>query len=114
MKTISLRVDDTTTEILEAKAKQQDITISEYLRKQIFPLIEGTKPLTLEQSLAKLEGSLALLHVCVKPLQELAFDLQKFETQLIVKQEMMPQNASVAENQSQIEKPIEEEKKTDG
>jgi len=101
MKTISLRVEDGTVEILERKAEEQDITISEYLRKQIFPLIEGTKPLSLEQCLAKLESCLSRLHFCVKPLQEFAFDLQKFETELVVKQEMAPE----------IEKtPIKEEK----
>jgi len=88
MKTISLRLEDVTVGILEGKAKQQNMTVSEYLRDNIFPLIEGTKPLTLEQSLEKLERSLALLHVCFKPLQELLFDLQKLATGLIVKQEM--------------------------
>jgi len=91
MKTISLRVEDATVEILERKAEEQSITISEYLRKQIFPLVEGTKPLSLEQCLAKLERSLLLLHVCVKPLQELLFGLEKFETELLVKQEMEKQ-----------------------
>jgi hypothetical protein len=111
MKTVAMRLEDTTIEILEAKAKEQRITVSEYLRQQIFPLMEGTKPLTLEQSLAKLERSLLLLHVCVKPLQELVFELQKFEAELIIKY----QNAPFAEKEPEIEKiPIEEEKKTDG
>lgn len=88
MKTIALRLEETTVAILEEKAKQQNLTVSEYLRQNIFPLIEGTKPLTLEQSLEKLERSLALLHLCFKPLQDLLFDLQKLATELIVKQEM--------------------------
>jgi len=111
MKTVGIRLEDTTVEILQHEAEKQNLTVSEYLRDQIFPLIEGSKSLSLEQSLAKLERSLALLHVCVKPLQELAFDLQKFETQLIIKH----QNAPLAEKQPEIENPpIEEENKTDG
>ena len=101
MKTISTKLDDETVKVLEEKAQQQNMTVSEYLRQQIYPLIEGTKTLSLEQCLAKLESCLSRLHFCVKPLQEFAFDLQKFETELVVKQEMAPE----------IEKtPIEEEK----
>lgn len=88
MKTVAMRLDDATVEILEAKAKEQDITVSEYLREQIFPLMEGMKPLSLEQCLAKLDRSLALLKLCLKPLHDLLFELEKFETELIVKQEM--------------------------
>jgi len=111
MKTVGIRLEDTTVEILQHEAEKQNLTVSEYLRQQIFPLMEGSKPLTLEQSLEKLARSLALLHVCVKPLQELVFDLQKFEAELIVKH----QNVPLAEKQPEFEKPaIEEEKKTDG
>jgi hypothetical protein len=103
MKTISTRVDDATLQVLEEKAKQVNMTVSEYLRH----LIEGTKP-TLEQSLAKLGNTLVTLHLCVKPLQELVFELQKFEAELIIKY----QNAPLAEKEPEIEKtPIEEEKK---
>jgi len=103
MKTISLRLEDVTVGILEEKAKQQNITVSEYLRINIFPLIEGTKPLTLEQSLEKLERSLALLHVCFKPLQELLFDLQKLATEQIVKQEMEKAQNVQPENKSETQ-----------
>jgi len=103
-----MRLEDTTIEILEAKAKEQSITVSEYLRQQIFPLIDGMKPLSLEQCLAKLERSLLLLHAFVRPVQELVFELQKFEAELIIKY----QNAPLAEKEPEIEKtPIEEEKK---
>jgi len=108
MKTISTKLDDETVKVLEEKAQQQNMTVSEYLRQQIYPLIEGTKTLSLEQCLAKLESCLSRLHFCVKPLQELAFELQKFETELIIKR----QNAPLAEKQPEIEEaPIEEEKK---
>jgi hypothetical protein len=79
MKTISTKLDDETVKVLEEKAQQQNMTVSEYLRQEISPLIEGTKPLSLEQCLAKLESCLSRLHFCVKPLQELAFDLQKLD-----------------------------------
>jgi len=80
MKTVAVRLDDATIEIIERK--RGEMTVSEYLRQEISPLIEGTKPISLEQCLAKLERSLLLLHVCVKPLQELLFDLQKMDTKL--------------------------------
>lgn len=86
MKTVAVRLDDATITVLEEKARQQEITVSEYLRQQICPLIEGTKPLSLEQCLAKLDFCLSSLHFCVKPLQDLAVDLQKFDAELLLKQ----------------------------
>jgi len=111
MKTVAMRLEDTTIEILEAKAKEKGITISEYLREQIFPLIEGTKPLSLVQCLCKLESCLSRLHFCVKPLQEFAFELQKFETELIVKQE---KEKALQQEQEQLNPPQEEEKNNEG
>lgn len=107
MKTVALRVEDTTLAILENQAKKENITISEYLRKQIFPLIEGTKPLTLEQCLAKLETSISILQLCLKPLQELVFDLQKFEAEFILKMEKEKEKDGEAQktDTSEIEPP---------
>jgi hypothetical protein len=113
MKTISLRLEDVTVGILEEKAKEQNITISEYLRQQIFPLMEGTKPLTLDQVLAKLDACLSILRLCVKPLQELVFGLGKFEAELIIKQETQMQVLPSATTPEPAA-PQEMEKKTDG
>ncbi|MCJ7458481.1 MAG: hypothetical protein MUP17_05780 [candidate division Zixibacteria bacterium] len=111
MKIVAMRLEDTTIEILDAKAKEQGITVSEYLRHQIFPLIEGTKTLTLEQCLAKLDHCLSLAQFCVRPLQGIVFDLQKFKTELVLKleQEKAPQ-----QEQEQLNPPQEEEKNNEG
>ena len=111
MKTVAMRLDDATIEILEAKAKEEGITISEYLREQIFPLIEGTKPLSVEQCLAKITSITFGLRFCVKPLQDMAFDLQRFEAELLLKleKEKAPQ-----QEQEQLNPPQEEEKNNEG
>ena len=82
MKTVAVRLDDATIEVLEEKAQQQKLTVSEYMRQAISPLIEGTKPLSLEQCLAKLDSCLSRLQFCVRPLQDLVFDLQKFDVKI--------------------------------
>ena len=82
VKVIGTQVDDDTAEVIALKAQEQGMTVSEYLRKNIGPIMEGKKPMTLEETLKLLEKDLATLSLCVKPLQDLVFDLQKLEFRL--------------------------------
>lgn len=102
MKVLSTKVDDQTAGLVEQKAREQNITVSEYLRQEITPLIEGTKGLSLEQCLAKLDAILTRIKFCVGPLQELAFGLHTLEAQLILRPEEKEKEPD-AQNKTELE-----------
>jgi sugar phosphate isomerase/epimerase len=74
-KVISLRFDEDEYNQIMEKAKERGITITEFL-KGLF--MEKPKPQSLKEILERLDFDLTVLWLCVKPLEDLVFDLQKY------------------------------------
>jgi hypothetical protein len=74
-KVISLRFDEDECNQIMEKAKERGITITDFL-KGLF--MEKPKPQSLKEILERLDFDLTILSLCVKPLEDLVFDLQKY------------------------------------
>ena len=74
-KVISLRFDEDEYNQIMEKANERGITITDFL-KGLF--MEKPKPQSLKEILERLDFDLTVLSLCVKPLEDLVFDLQKY------------------------------------
>jgi hypothetical protein len=74
-KVIRIRLDENECNQIIEKANQRGITITDFL-KGLF--MEKPKPQSLKEILERLDFDLTILSLCVKPLEDLVFDLQKY------------------------------------
>jgi hypothetical protein len=74
-KVIRIRLDEDEYNQIVEKANERGITITDFL-KGLF--MEKPKPQSLKEILERLDFDLTILSLCVKPLEDLVFDLQKY------------------------------------
>jgi hypothetical protein len=74
-RTIAIKLDETEYNQIVEKANERGITITDFL-KGLF--MEKPKPQSLKEILERLDFDLTVLSLCVKPLEDLVFDLQKY------------------------------------
>ncbi|MEM2972089.1 MAG: hypothetical protein QW270_06695 [Candidatus Bathyarchaeia archaeon] len=76
-KIISLRVNAETYNEFVRKAKEQNQSISDYLRNFIFQNMTKEKPLTLNECLNRLEYDIAVLNIALQQIPDITFQIEK-------------------------------------
>ena len=73
-KFIGIRLDEDEYNQIVEKANERGITITDFLKM----ITDFQKPQSLKEILERLDFDLTILSLCVKPLEDLVFDLQKY------------------------------------